>query len=201
MKRGYLVLGPESTGTRMWTRVLMSCGCWGDDGHGQRLDRMAVPKEAQAVVWRRSLPHGGQWPDIVSMVGRLREAGYTVRALVCTRDWSATLLSQVGNSHAQNLEMAEENLRRAYPYAFTGLQAAGVPFVVASYESLVRLGPVMLAPLLARLGLTMGSEERARWGRQLYDGNAKYYEGKRPPPPDRSGRLPSPVGTGEGEGV
>jgi LPS sulfotransferase NodH len=49
-KRAFLVLGPESSGTRLMTKLLMVAGCYGDDGHVQRLDRDPLPNVPFEVV-------------------------------------------------------------------------------------------------------------------------------------------------------
>ena len=53
----FLVIGPESSGTRMLAQAFISSGCFGDAGHSQRLDRdISVGKTPK--VLRSSLPHG-----------------------------------------------------------------------------------------------------------------------------------------------
>jgi len=171
-KRACLVLGPENSGTRLWTRILMACGCYGDGTHMQRIDMQGIPEGEPLLVWRRSLPHAGQWPDLLQMVQRLRDRRFReVQALVCTREWSAVMCSQVANGHVQDAWQAEANLRVAYPYAFDRLRGAGVPYVMGSYEALVQHGEAMLAPLLERLGLASQGDLE-----ELVDQNAKYYQ-------------------------
>src|SRR6266540_4276722 len=106
MKRAYLVLGPESSGTRFVTKLLIDAGCLGDGDHEQRLDKPGdqsrelleealLPHDETPIVWRRSYPHGGQWVDISQAVGQLRRKGYDVHAVVTTRDWFPMIQSQL----------------------------------------------------------------------------------------------------------
>jgi hypothetical protein len=152
----YLVLGPESSGTRMMTQLLMAAGCVGDGDHEQRWDD-ALPTVETPIVWRRSLPHGGEWPSIDLMTHRLRERGYTVCAVVMTRDWTAVARSQMEHwGHTR--ETALSNIRTAYPYIFSSLLKFQVPYVMVSYESLVQHGPQSLGDLLGSIGISPPAE-------------------------------------------
>jgi hypothetical protein len=156
MMNAYLVLGPESSGTRMMTRLLMAAGCIGDGEHEQRWDT-AQPDGETPIVWRKSLPHGGEWPSLDLMTHRLRERGYTVYALVMARDWTAVARSQ--QEHwGHTWETALDNLRTAYPYIFSSLLKFQVPYVMVSYESLVQHGSRSLGELLGSIGITPPAE-------------------------------------------
>jgi hypothetical protein len=163
---GYLVVGPESSGTRLTVRLLSAAGCRlveivGDD------DGPELPLDGHRPVIRRSIPHACEWPtmrELVSLVPAER-----VHAVVTTRDWFAMAESQVGNGHTPDVETSHANIRRAYGEIFSGLVAAGVPYVASSYESLVR-EPSYAPRLLALLGLPPASVA-------MYDGNAKWYAG------------------------
>lgn len=167
MTRAYLVLGPESSGTRLVTRLLIGAGCYGDGDHEQRLDA-EFPADGRTLVWRRSIPHNRQWPSIVDMAARLRSAGYQVTAVVTTRDWYPTIRSQVAAGHVVNDTEASSNLQRAYPYIFEALARWNIPFVVSPYEALTR--PEAVRRLLVMLGLPPDIGEAVR------DENAKWYE-------------------------
>ena len=80
-KRAFLVLGPGTSGMRLMTRLLIAAGCYGDDGDDQRLDH-GLPADEALIVWRRSLPHRGEWPDLRAMIRGLEAAGYETTAIV-----------------------------------------------------------------------------------------------------------------------
>ena len=166
MKRAFLVLGPESSGTRLMTRILIGAGCLGDDGEIQRLDD-GIP-DVPLVVWRRSIPHAGTWPVIPQMVANLRIAGHHVMAVVTTRAWYPMTQSQLAARHVPNLEVALTHLQRAYPFITGALTSNCVAYVMASYEMLVQRPEATLAWLSARLELELPAAK-------LYDGNAKWY--------------------------
>jgi len=168
----FLVLGPESSGTRLVTRLLVAAGCAGTDAHHQWWDREAPT--AERIVWRRSVPHGGRWPDVERMVWDLREAGYAVRAVVTTRDWFPAAMSQNGQ-HVRSLEQAYANLKRALPIILAHLQEAGVDYELVSYEGLVARPRQMVAWLTGRLGLPMPGQIE-----EIVDGNEKWW-GKQQP--------------------
>ena len=147
--KAYLILGPESSGTRMMTEVLLAAGCTGDAGHEQRFDN-TWPDGESPIVWRRSIPHAGEWPSIDRMIHHLRQSDYEVYAVVTMRDWSAMARSQVEHWN-HTFESAIENIRTAYPYIFSALLKFRVPYIMTSYESLKEWGPQ--ADLFLSIGL------------------------------------------------
>lgn len=173
MKRAFLVLGAESTGTRLVTRLLLASGCVGDGDHVQRWDS-ETPTDP-LVVWRRSIPHNKVWPDIGGMADSLRALGYDVSAIVTSRDWSAAVPSQVAIGHVPDAETALRQTRAAYPYIFAALLRHGIPYVLASYESLVTR-PEAIGRLCDLLGLPRAEHE------DVVDGNEKWFSGPEPVP-------------------
>ena len=95
----YLVLGPESSGTRLMTRILIAAGCAGYDGHDQVFDTALPIADGRPIVWRRSVPHRREWPEIGWMLRLLCEQGYTPRIVVMARDWYAMARSQASAGH------------------------------------------------------------------------------------------------------
>lgn len=171
--RAFLVVGPERSGTRLLTRILIAAGCYGDDGHEQRLDAK-LPDELPMLVWRRSVPHRREWPDLQSMAGVLRRKGYKdVRAVVTTRDWFAVAQSQVSEKLVDDMAMAYRNQQRAYGSIMAELMLSKVPFMVVSYEHLVQRPQQTIANLMDYFGLPA----LIATGVEVYDGNAKWYEG------------------------
>jgi LPS sulfotransferase NodH len=150
MKRAFLVIGAESTGTRLVTRILLSAGCTGSADHFQPFDRGPIG-DAKLVVWRRSVPHSGQPLDLPGLRSRLKS--YDIHALITIRDWTATSRSQVRNNHARSLEVFPRKLRLAYASIFEQLAETGTPFTFIVYESLVLHPRLAQLRLLEQLGL------------------------------------------------
>lgn len=168
-KRAYLVLGPESSGTRLMTRLLIAAGCEGTDEHVQPWDSQTPT--APLIVWRRSLPHGGQWPDVQSLITRLQAAHYSVTALVMSRDWHPMALSQIDNGHVADMAQAIDHVRRAYGLIFPALAATQTPFELVNFESLVARPQQAAAQLMTRLGLPVPECV------EVFDANVKHYGG------------------------
>lgn len=147
--RSFLVLGGESTGTRVLTKILMLAGCEGSNDHVQPWDDRSP--EGELIVWRRSLPHARRWPDIASMADQLRFFGYDVTALFITRDWHAASRSQVLAGHVSDVAAAEKNLAAAHVHALRGIAMAHCPWRGVTYESLSSRGTRQA--LLEALGL------------------------------------------------
>lgn len=168
-RRAFLVYGPESSGTRLMTRILISAGCVGDDGHGQRFDN-SPPREESLIVWRRSVPHANGWPDIEKQVESLKQSGYAVHAVVTIRDWAACIPAQIRAGHARNKERSIQRSRRAMAHIFSSLWGVGVPYEVVTYEALVTHTYPIIADLLSRLGLDMPTSIP-----DIRDCNVKYW--------------------------
>ena len=174
--RAYLIAGPESSGTRMLTGMLVAAGCSGDAGDAQRWDsRPPRAAEHPVIVWRRSVPHGGEWPDLTGMCGELRAAGYgRLRMLVTVRDRFCLERSQPKRGHVHSAEAARANIERSYRHIFEHLLAMPeLPCVMVPYESLVLHGSKASAALLELVGL-----DRPRGFPAARDENAKYYGGR-----------------------
>lgn len=147
------------------TRLLIEAGCIGEDGASQRWDTL-LPKNESPIVWRRSFPHGGRWPDVAEMVQKLD--GYIVRAVVMVRDWHPAGQSQKTVGHVPTVEQAVENLRRAALDIPRQCHEAGVPFVQVTYAGLVARPDVVLEWLMAYLGLSVPDHD-------IYDGDEKWW--------------------------
>ena len=114
-KRAFLVLGPESSGNRFVTRCLMAAGCDGDGDHDQRFDK-TLDGAKDTIVWRRSLPYGGGdgrvWPDLDTMLKKLKARDYRVRVVALLRNQYCTEKSQVGK-HVQTYKESAYNIASA----------------------------------------------------------------------------------------
>lgn len=162
-----LVLGAESTGTRLVTRILLYAGCHGSDQGRQPFDREIPVPGRKPIVWRRSMPHAREFVEVGKLVTTLRDKGYRVAAVVTTRDWQAAALSQVAAGHVDNQTQAWRNLQQAYPLIFNALDVHYVPYVMVNYESLVMNSEAVITWLAGRFGLWIPTVE-------VYDGNAKW---------------------------
>jgi hypothetical protein len=134
MKLAYLVLGPESSGTRLMTRILMACMYRGDGDHVQAWDR-GLP-DLPRIVWRRSAPHGSVWPNVSQLVRELRQRKFDVRAFVMHRDWHACAASQVAAGHVKGRGEAFANIKHALTYIPAELLMLSVPFECVYYDML-----------------------------------------------------------------
>ena len=191
MKRAILVFGPESSGTRLMTSILMNAGCIGSSDHYQWWDENDFEEGDDLVVWRRSFPHGRErrWPDVGAMALRLDKAGYRIQVLVMARDVHSMSSSQARQGYAESYQAAVKAIGSAYASIFEqscgGLATLDNSPVVITYESLVQRPSEVQAWLAEMLKLP------ARPYVRITDGNEKYYgedyyhvlrEGGFPPP-------------------
>lgn len=173
--RAYVVAGAESSGTRMLTGLLVAAGCSGSADHTQAWD--AKPPRADEhprIVRRRSVPHGGVWPDLQGVVDELRSCGYAdVRFVVTVRDRHCLESSQVAAGHVADAAEAAGNIRRCYGHIFSQLaEMPEVACVIAPYESLVLHGAKAAGKLLEALGLDVPEDMPC-----FRDENAKHFGG------------------------
>jgi len=85
-RRAFFVLGAEGSGTNMLAEALVSAGCYEDPRHRQYMDDYEFEKCPDLLMFRRSLPHRGEWPDVDLMISKMVQAEYFVEYLVIFRD-------------------------------------------------------------------------------------------------------------------
>ena len=173
---GIFVVGPEATGTRLVTSIMIAAGAFGDAGHQQRLDSElpnALP--GRPVVWRRSVPHGGKIPNLTGMLVGLIATGYRPLLVVTTREFHATVESQVRAGHVSNRAIAMAHIPVAYFEIFQAWAAVDMrtPVWLVSYEGLVQRPRATIMNLVHWAGLELTPTSLAI---RINDGNAKYYE-------------------------
>lgn len=167
----YLVFGPESSGTRLATSILINAGCYGSAEHVQPLDTMS-PESIQSIpspiVWRRSFPHGGHVPIISDLINRVHPR--PIKVIVTVRDLHCIRQSQTrDNQHATSIEQASDNIRLAYKTIFNGILTHSLDFHLFVYESIIA-SPAAQFKFIEDLGLP-GSVKPLI----TYNGNSRYY--------------------------
>ncbi len=174
-KRAILVLGPEASGTRLATRILVKAGCVGDDNHVQRLDWWP-PDGASPIVWRRSLPHMKIWPDLGQMIRELRHGGYMVSAVVTDRLTEPMATAQA-RDHVKNRTVARGNIVRARVRLgiLDNPQGSAMPVYRLQYEDLVADPTDTIQQLIDAVGIP-NAPAAAKIASEVnvYDGNAQY---------------------------
>jgi len=163
--RAFIVMGPESTGTRVLTQILISAGCVGDGGHEQRFDEhIPLPDEVGSdIVWRRSVPHfkSEKMPTLDNMSDRLK--GYNIKVLVTSRSIYPTAKSQMRHRNSlDGLHQAYRRVNRGYSHIFK--QVTKYDFMVVTYEGLKR-NDVKVCNCF-----DLGDPDV-----DIYDGNNKYF--------------------------
>lgn len=153
-KKCFLVVGPESSGTRLMTRLLMHWGCHGEGGHGQMFDSdvwwrhdpfMSFPDK---IVWRRSLPHGGIWPDFDMMLRRLETEHYEPHVVITIRSLRPMVRSQVNAGHVRHEVEGEFKVLQALSLITNFVITRKVTYSMVTYEGLIH--QPKLAKALAR---------------------------------------------------
>lgn len=161
-KRAFLVVGSESSGTKVLAKAFIKAGCAGDGWHKQRFDG-EDPTEP-VVVYRRSYPHGGEWPDLAPIVARFEGLGYEVRVVVIVRSMQYTARSR---RDRHGVKDAMRRVQRAFATIGAQLQEVERPFVWITYEELVHRPASTLGWLFGWAGLKTPKIK-------IKDGNAKY---------------------------
>lgn len=172
--RSFLVIGPESSGTKMATRILLAAdGCrrlpeqaYLDLSKSERFEEFY--DEGDLVV-HRSVPYADTWEHIPTLIDQLDAHAAFAAAVVVIRSWPATVDSQLRHGHARTPNESEDRTRRALAHIFQGMLDAGAPFVVVTYAGMA-YDQQLLLWLYSRLGLTPPATLP-----QIEDRNAKHY--------------------------
>ncbi|HEX4796816.1 MAG TPA: hypothetical protein VH370_23695 [Humisphaera sp.] len=169
-RRAFLVLGPESSGTRLMTQCLIDAGCDGTAKHDQPFDK-SLASAKQQIVYRNSFPHGGRqnraWPDDKpeALLTRFTDAGYEVHVVATLRTEFCATESAVEFPHVFSRRKATHNFTEAIRRISTFAADYDLPIRYITYESVVH-NTEALRRTLAELGLF--------WTPQFTDENAKY---------------------------
>ena len=162
----YLVLGAESSGTRIMAKVFIAMGCLGSADHQQPFDDELPPAQpGRDIVWRRSVPHNVLMPTLMNMYDYLYDSGYQVKPVIVVRDWNCTAASQVRRGLAKDHAAAIERIRTAYDFIFRHVD--GFEYIVVSYDNMARAPLATLTWLAGVCGLPVPTveftDENAKW--------------------------------------
>jgi len=101
IKKVFLVLGPESSGNHITSKVLSNMGCFWEENQKLIIDRF-IRGECELkditdntnIVLRRSVPYEREWPDPNRYRKIFNDEGYEMYTIVLQREWMAGILSQ-----------------------------------------------------------------------------------------------------------
>ena len=146
-KQAFLILGPESSGTRLHAKILKANGVFGGDGHYQKLDTMdrGLLVGHETAFLRRSFPHGGLTHPVSPHILDLFE-GYPITVIVTMRAWKYLLNS---SSQIKTAEQAAERYRQIFDWIFRN----NLKYVMSSMEALIAHPGAQQAWLFETLGL------------------------------------------------
>jgi hypothetical protein len=175
--KAFLVVGPESSGTRMVTDALIKAGVFGQATHAQEMDNLDFSGRPESIVLRRSVPHGNVWPDLTQIIRGMTAAGYAVTPIVTHRDKDFCIQSQLrlarqlAAHHGVSPQLVKEStvrslFYRAYKHIFAHLSTCGAFPVICHYTSFVN-NEEFRQLFFAQLGLPCPQLE-------LYDADLKY---------------------------
>lgn len=173
MNQAFFVVGPESSGTKLITKLLIEAGCFGDPGDEQRMDR-GFPKDGgpENIVYRQSFPCRKVWPDLLKLINDVRQNNYKSFIIVMTRDWKAMELSQAMRGHILSGQELYENVQASYVNIFRTVGVLMTEYLMISYESLYQRPEQYGKWIFKKLSL---DSKNVNW-KQVTDQNAKHYE-------------------------
>lgn len=191
-RKVYIVIGGESTGTRMVTQLMLKGGCWGDPGHSQRMDDLIrehkwdeIKKitESMPIVWRRSFPHDTRYPDIARDLVRplTEECGLKdsdIMFLVTTRDWFCASRSAAIAGHSSTPGTALEKLKEAYRQIFHFFDIfASFDYYMVSYEGLIKWTMFSVPIMYRQAELHVAINKMPEIIKDIIDNNQKHFFG------------------------
>lgn len=176
-KQAIIVTGPESSGTKLVTEILVKAGCSGSYEHHQLFDD-DFPKFDSPLVWRRSIPHGNQIPPLVDIVCKLKEGNYDIQFIVTTREFHAILSSQTKHSDVKFKSgpnsrdaMSLELIQLAYKHIFNCISIHNLRYTMVSLESLILQPRQTIYYLLDFLNIKVKEQVKI----EIYNPNQKWY--------------------------
>ena len=185
MKRVFMVVGPESSGTRVVTRLLCMAGCAGDSNDEQRLDAFVhnedveictiLGKDCDTIVLRRSIPHDSDLrPDILGIGAKFQSAGFEPYYIVTMRDWTCNAASKINMGHGTDLAIARKGLVEEWSYIGTMFVGFDGNFCIVMTSSLCTNPERVIMGLKGWTGLVFPEDAK----NIIFDADAKYYEKK-----------------------
>lgn len=185
MKKVYIVVGPESSGTRVVTRLLCMAGCAGDHEHEQRLDQFiyednniaieSIIGQCDLVVFRRSIPHYPlKRPDILAIGEKFKKAGYEPYYILTMRSFVCNVLSKVAVLHSKDEDESREMLIDEWKYILGMINEFGNKFYIIA-TSYLFINPKRT---IRDLGNWFYLSFPPDIEKIIYDADAKYYEEK-----------------------
>ncbi len=120
-KQGVLVTGPESSGTKLVTRLLMDMGFIGSYDHEQFLDEKYKKKTNlihNDYVFRRSVPHALKYPDYVDIKNWFIDNKLEFKTIITVRNFTPCIQSKIKNKHNPT-NITTEVLQEQIHFIFT----------------------------------------------------------------------------------
>lgn len=169
MKKLFFVMGPEGSGTHIMTQALYTSGAQevlqGVRSYDSNYAHL-TSGFPDLVSMQRSLPANGRWANLAYAKSSFTRDGYEVFPLFMTRDFNATIQSQIRRGTVANVKEAQKNICRAF---FEVASVFWDEFIPVSYES-------FCANTGFRRWLFAEKLELPEPTITIVDGNRKYYE-------------------------
>lgn len=187
-RHAYIVLGPANSGTRLFTRIFLGNGAWGNrvdhtDRFTQRLDDGIFPDDAHLnLVWkthnctRETLEPSKQYGNqsIYKIVKVCKEEGYDPFVFLMYRDVRLNSKAMVRAGYKQGDQaFFYKRLFSYYRKAFAALEelaADGVQVYAVNYDLFLKHPLLSLNEINNQCGLTLHLSEKIR------DANVKHWD-------------------------
>ena len=142
-KKVFLVLGPESSGNHLTSKVLQTMGCYWEEP--QKLDSFLKGDcgldditDNPNIVLRRSVPHGHEWHNPVLSRSKFADRGYEMYTIVLQREWMSTMLSNYYH-RSSTVQEAWQTLLKAEKHIATQMSHGWLdPFYVLNTSTLMK---------------------------------------------------------------
>ncbi len=136
-KRCILVLGTESSGSRLWTEHLLACDYDGSTSHDQPFDH-SLEGAGNKIAYRVSFPMGDDFRDMTRLLQYLGENGYRDVACYWTqRDDACLIQSMLKAGHAASEAEAIADIERGRELIAAAVKEHNLPCQIVHYERLI----------------------------------------------------------------
>lgn len=175
MKNAFVVVGAESSGNRLMTRLLINAGCHGNGTTDQPTLQEILDSGKENIVIHRSFPFGAKgsgrdWPDLMEIHFALVAKEYLPVYIVMVRDPFCAARSAMKAHHIENIHVASYEHDEAYRKIFATIIKLDLPYIMVTYEGLVSHPAGTIGWLFPELGLP------ARFSTEtIEDANVKHF--------------------------
>lgn len=137
MKRVFIVVGPECSGTKLLAEVFIKClGCNGAVSDGTIVN-------GDNIMMRWSIPTGrpSRWLNFEHEVTKLKQRGYKPTIIITSRNWHPAVKSHQRQDKPygkiRDQKEITDKMEKTYKHIFSYILKEDISYIISNYEGLI----------------------------------------------------------------